>query len=257
MTTKTDYKVTASIFMAFFLLIVVGNLMLASSFNFPDILRESPEVRFTLFQNNQGTIIPTYYLMGLTSILQIFMAVAMYRLTKKDRLLDLFALTAGVLSGVFQVLGFFRWVILIPMLSNAYNTKEISSEVIFFLEKFANTYLGMTVGEHLGSLFTGLWLITLGIALVKNAAFDKKLSWLGLVSGIALSIQSYEPVNSSAFSFLATISIALWALYVVWVLIMSILLFQKKDETSLQTVHWGVWLFGLVLYLANVIPALL
>jgi hypothetical protein len=83
MTTKIDYKVTASIFMAFFLLIVIGNLMLASSFNFPDILRESPEARFALFQNNQGTIIPTYYIMGLTSILQIFMAAAMYHLTKK------------------------------------------------------------------------------------------------------------------------------------------------------------------------------
>jgi hypothetical protein len=257
MTTKREYKVTAFIFMAFFLLIVIGNLMLASSFNFPDILRESPEARFTMFQNNQATIIPTYYIMGLTSILQIFMAVAMYHLTKKGRLLDLFALTTGVLSGVFQVLGFFRWVILIPMLSNAYTTKEISSEVIFFLEKFANTYMGMTVGEHLGSLFTGLWLIFLGIILVKNSAIDKKLSWLGLVSGITLSIQSYESVNASALSFLGDITIALWALYVVWALIMAIMLFLKKDETSLQPVHWSVWLLGVVLYLANVIPSFL
>lgn len=257
MTTKRDYKVTASIFMAFFLLIVIGNLMLASSFNFPNILRESPEARFTLFQNNQGTIIPTYYIMGLTSILQIFMAVAMYHMTKKGRLLDLFALTTGVLSGVFQVLGFFRWVILIPMLSNAYTTNEISTEVIFFLEKFANTYMGMTVGEHLGTLFTGIWLIFLSIVLVKNSTFDKKLSWLGLISGIALSIQSYESVNASALSFLGDISIVLWALYVVWALIMAIMLFQKKDETSPQPVHWGVWLLGVVLYLANVIPSFL
>ena len=159
--------------------------------------------------------------------------------------------------GVFQVLGFFRWVILIPMLSNAYKTQEISSEIIFFLEKFANTYMGMTVGEHLGSLFTGLWLIFLGIILVKNSAVDKKLSWLGLISGIALSIQSYESVNASTLSFLGDISIALWALYVVWALIMAIQLFQKKDETSPQPVHWGVWLLGVVLYLANVIPSLL
>jgi len=256
MITKTDYKVTAAIFLAFFLLIVVGNLLLASAFNFPDILRESPAKRFTLFQNNQGTIIPAYYMRGLTSILQIFMAVAMYHLTKKGLLVDLFALTAGVLSGVFQVLGFFRWVILIPMLSNAYTAQEISPEVIFFQEKFANTYLGMTIGEHLGSLFTGLWLIALGIVLVKNITFDKKLSWLGLVSGIALFIQSYESVNSSALSFLGDISIVLWALYVVWALIMAIMLLQKKDETSPQMVHWGIWLFGLVLYLINVIPSL-
>lgn len=155
------------------------------------------------------------------------------------------------------MLGFFRWVILIPMLSNAYNTKEIASETIFFLEKFANTYMGMTVGEHLGTLFTGLWLIALGVVLIQNNAVDKKLAWLGLISGVALFIQSYESVNASALSLLGDISIALWALYVVWALIMSIMLFQKKDETSLQRVRGGVWLLGLVLYLANVIPSFL
>ena len=257
MTSKTDYKTTALIFLAFFLLIIVGNLMLASAFDFPDILRKSPDERFTLFQANQGTIVLAYYLMSVTSILQIYMAVAMYQITQKGRMVDLFAVTSGVLSGIFQMLGFFRWVILIPMLSNAYNTQEIDSETIFFLEKFANTYMGMTVGEHLGSLFTGLWLIALGIILVQNNAFDKRLAWLGLISGVALFIQSYESVNASALSFLGEISIALWALYVVWALIMSIMLFQKKNETSLQTVHWGIWLFGVVLYLANVVPSFL
>ena len=257
MSAKTDYKVTAAVFMGFFLLIIVGNLTLASSFDFPDILRKSPDERFTLFQANQGIIVLAYYIMSMTSILQVYMAVAMYQITKKGRMLDLFAVTTGILSGVFQMLGFFRWVILIPMLSNAYNAKEIEPEIVFFLEKFANTYMGMTVGEHLGSLFTGLWLIALGVILVQNKAFDKKLSWLGLISGVALFIQSYESVNASALSFLGEISIALWALYVVWALIMSIMLFQKKDETSPQKVHWGVWLFGVVLYLANVIPSFL
>lgn len=257
MTTKTDYKTTALVFLGFFLLILVGNLMLANAFNFPDILRRSPEERFALFQANQGSIMLAYYVMSLTSILQVYMAVAIYRLTKTGSMADLFAMTSGILSGMFQMLGFFRWVILIPMLSSAYNAKEIDSETIFFLEKFANTYMGMTVGEHLGTLFTGLWLIALGVVLMQNKAFDKRLSWLGLISGIGLFIQSYESVNASALSFLGEISIALWALYVVWALIMSIMLFQKKDETSPQTVHWGVWVFGVILYLANVIPSFL
>jgi len=67
---------------------------------------------------------------------------------------------------------------------------------------------------------------------VQNKTFDKKLSWLGLISGIALFIQSYESVNASALSFLGDISIALWALYVIWALIMAIMLFQKKDQSS-------------------------
>lgn len=257
MITKSEYKTTAVIFLGFFLLIVIGNLLLASAFDFPDILRQSPSERFGLFQANQGTIIPAYYMMSMTSLLQVFMAVAMYHLTQKGRLVDLFAVTSGVLSGIFQMLGFFRWVVLIPMLSTAYSAQEVPSETIFFLEKFANTYFGMTVGEHMGSLFTGLWLIALGIVLVKNNAFDKKLAWLGLISGIALSLQSYESVASESLKFLADISIALWALYVVWALVMSIVLFQKKDETGPQTVHWGVWLLGFILYLANVIPSFL
>jgi hypothetical protein len=73
MTTKTDYKVTAALFLAFFALIIVGNLWLASAFDFPDILRQPAAERFARFQANQGAIIPAYYLMGLTSILQIFM----------------------------------------------------------------------------------------------------------------------------------------------------------------------------------------
>ncbi len=155
MIAKSDYKTTAVIFLGFFLLIVIGNLLLASAFDFPDILRQSPTERFTLFQANQGTLIPAYYRMSMTSLLQVFMVAAMYHLTKKGRLVDIFAFTAGVLSGTFQMLGFFRWVVLIPMLSRAYVAQEVSSETIFFLEKFANTYLGMTVGEHMGRFSRG------------------------------------------------------------------------------------------------------
>ena len=38
-------------------------------------------------------------------------------ITKKGKSIDLAALVAGILSGIFQILGFFRWLILIPMLS--------------------------------------------------------------------------------------------------------------------------------------------
>lgn len=257
MTDRTGYKTVAAICMAFFLLIVAGNLWLASAFDFPDILREPAEVRFDAFRSNQGSIVSAYYVMGVTSILQIFIAVGMYHLTKRGSLAELFALAAGVLSGLFQVLGFFRWVVLIPMLAAANESGEISSEIVFFLEKFANAYMGMTVGEHLGTLFTGLWLLTLGITLLKNPAFDRKLSWLGLAAGIALIAQSFEAVAASSLAFLADISIALWAIYVIWIFILSIQLFFKKDALSAQPVRGFVWLLGLLIYAANVIPAML
>jgi hypothetical protein len=96
MSTRIDYKITSAIFLGFFLMIIFGNLMLASAFDFPNILRNSPEERFALFQANQGTIVLAYYLMSVTSILQVYMAVAMYQITKKGRMVDLLAVTSGV-----------------------------------------------------------------------------------------------------------------------------------------------------------------
>ena len=69
MSTKTNYKTSALVSLSFVVLIIVGNLMLASAFNFPDILLESPEERFSLFQANQGSIVLAYFLMSVTSIL--------------------------------------------------------------------------------------------------------------------------------------------------------------------------------------------
>lgn len=57
MTTRTDYRVTALLFLAFVVLIAAGNLWLASAFDFPDILRQPAAERFARFQANQGGII--------------------------------------------------------------------------------------------------------------------------------------------------------------------------------------------------------
>lgn len=92
--------------------------------------------------------------------------------------------------------------------------------------------------------------------LLKHAAFDRKLAGLGLTAGVVLIVQSFEAVNSAALSVLADLSIALWALYVVWALILGIQLLRTQDDTTARPVPGGVWLLALVLYLANVVPAM-
>jgi len=254
MSTKIDFKATSIVFFVFFLLMAVCNTILGIYFNFPDILREPAVERFQLFHENQNVIIPTYYLFGFSAILQVFMAVMMFHLTRSGRLLDLAALTAGVVGGVFQILGFFRWVVLIPMLSDQYRSGEVSNELIFFLEKYSNTYFGMTVGEHLGSLFVALWLLLLGLALLKHKGYDKKLAVFGAISGLALMIQCFDVVIRSAF--LSSITVPVFALSVLWVFIMSIMLFRKNEASESMRVPLWLWLLGLAIYLANVIPTL-
>ena len=254
MSTKKEFRATSAVFFTFFLLLAGCNTILGIYFNFPDILRESAVERFQLFHENQAIIIPTYYLFGFSAFLQVFMAVMMFHHTRSGKLLDLAAVTAGVVGGVFQILGFFRWVVLIPMLSDEYRNGEVSRELIFFLEKYSNTYFGMTVGEHLGSLFVGLWLLLLGFVLLKHRGYDKKLAWFGVIAGLALMIQCFDVVIRSAF--LSSITVPVFGLHVLWVFIMSLMLFRKDDTFQSMRVPLWLWIVGLVIYLVNVVPTL-
>jgi len=241
---------SAGVFLAFFVSLMVGWLTLMSVFDFPDILRAAPEARFTLFQAREAIIVPAYYALALSSALQLFMAVAMYRLVGKSGLLDLSALAAGVAGGIFQMLGFFRWVILIPALSRALAAGEMPADTVFAFERFANTYLGMTVGEHLGSLLVGLWMLCLGVRLVREAHWGKALAWLALASALALLLTSLENLGPG-FAWIGVLTAALWGLYLTWVLLMAVAFLSRRAPGT------GWWIFGGLFYLGNVLPSFL
>lgn len=254
--TIKHYKITGISFLAYVVLFLTGYFILMGAFNFPDILREDAVTRFTLFHENREVIVPTYYLVGFTSIIQIFMAVMFFYITKSGRLADIFTLVAGVLAGAFQILGFYRWVVLIPMLSNAYQNGEVANETIFMLEKFANTYLGMTVGEHFGNFFVALWLIGAAVVLMKSQVFDKGVVIFTWVAGGMMLINAYEPFSGvhAIFEPLAPFVIAFWAFYYTWLIVISInMLIVKKVDQKLKTpmVVWGV---GAVYFVSNVMP---
>lgn len=248
-----NYKLSASILISFVLIFLIGYFTLMSSFGFPEVLRLESSERFIAFQKNQNITVFGYLLMSITAILQIFMAILIHNISKKGNIFDSLGLISGILAGVFQLFGFIRWILLIPMLSNALIKNEVNPEFIYFFEKFANTYLGMTIGEYLGTLFLAFWMIFISISHIKSQIFDKNLSYLGFFSGIMLFIASFEFLGS-IFYFIEKYVLILWGFYFVWIVVLSIYLFISKTEN--RKVPILLWLFGVVFYLMNVIPAL-
>lgn len=131
-------------------LISAGFLILAASFQFPEILRESAQTRLALFTQSQGTIVPAYYMMGMTGLTQIALAVLLHRaFAAPQSALLLLALVAGVLGGAFQAMGFLRWPIAIPYLAQAmaHATTPEAQATVALLEGTLNRYAGMVVGS--------------------------------------------------------------------------------------------------------------
>jgi intracellular septation protein A len=139
--------------------LVVGFYILAMVFEFPDILRMSAEYRLSLFLENSRIILPTYYLLALTGVTQILVSIFLRQVLDDNKAtLVLLATVFGVLTGVFQAVGFIRWPILIPYIADAManaNASGVSKEVVAFAEGAFNRYVGMARGRTSGLLGSG------------------------------------------------------------------------------------------------------
>ena len=104
-------------------------------------------------------------------------------------------MTIGVLAGLVQMLGLLRWVYLVPSLARTYADPAVEKEqreASLAVFRAMHQYLGVGVGEHLGYLFTGLWSVLTGIAIVGRTVLPTWMGWVGIVVGAGLMIASAE-----------------------------------------------------------------
>jgi Domain of unknown function (DUF4386) len=196
-------------------LLLVGFLILADQFSFPEILRASSVKRLTLFRQNQGMIVPAYYMMGLSGLTQIMLAVLFHQsFARSGSTLLVAALVAGVLAGTFQMMGFMRWPIAVPYLAEqmaAASTDETRG-VIALLEGLLNRYAGMVVGEHLGFLAQGAWTMLISLAMFRGQLFAWPYGLVGLVLGVLIAVSAMEQLGGpfEAIGFLSAPVSAAW-----------------------------------------------
>jgi hypothetical protein len=255
MNTQTNYRATAITIIFHILALAIGFNILAVVFEFPDILRQSAEYRLTLFTENSSIIIPVYYLLALTGFTQIILSVLLHQSfdNNKSSLL-LLATIFGVLTGIFQVLGFIRWPIVVPYLAEAMNS-NVPMETIAFVEGMLNRYAGMAIGEHLGFLCQAAWITLLGASMLRHKLFDRRLGWAGIVIGLFSFPMSMEPLGGflTIFGELTWPVNAAWSILLV-VIAISLLRTNEKTQTGM-TVGWQTAAISTLFWLIFVIPA--
>jgi len=213
-------------------LLSAGFLILADQFSFPEILRVSSQERLALFRQNQGLIVPAYYMMGLSGLTQIIVAVLFHQsFARPGSTLLVGALVAGVLAGAFQMMGFMRWPIAVPYLAEqmaAAPSAEIQS-VVALLEGLLNRYAGMVIGEHLGFLAQGSWTLLISLAMLRGRLFAWPYGLVGLVLGSLIVVSAFEQLGGpfEAIGFLSAPASAAW---LGWLLMCGISLARTKAD---------------------------
>lgn len=209
---------------------------LGSAFSYPDILRQPTDSILTQFVAGGSGLIALWYAFAVTALLAIPLALLLYGTFHEEHSqLAVAAAIIGVLSGLVQAFGLFRWVFLVPSLAATYTDAAadpaLRAAAIVMFES-AHRYLGVAIGEHLGYLFTGTWTILLGVMMLRSRQFPSWLGLLGIIAAIGVMVGMLEPAGWSAAGAINAISYIVWSL---WLIVMGVILLLRNPAPALRT----------------------
>ena len=210
--------------------------LLAMNFEYPDILRFPTGYVLEQYHAGGSNLTLQWYGMVIVSILLIPVALLLHQILADKKIPYLTMATVfGVLAGVMDFLGFIRWIFVVPHLVSVYvdpaSSQATRDAVVVVFEAF-HLYAGFSLGEHLGYLFTGLWTLLLGLAMLQSLRFKPWLGWLGIVAAPLIIFGSAEGAGLEIASLVNVVGFGLWSL---WLIATGIVLLWAKPDSAQQT----------------------
>lgn len=232
-TVREDHRLAGALLIGVPIIFTVCFTLLQVRFEYPDILRQPTADILTKFQAGGTSLVAVWYILTLTALLFIPIAVLLHRaLAEQGASTALWvATTFGVIAGLVQALGFLRWPFLVPHLAQVYLAPETSeaqrAATVVVFDAF-HRYVGMAIGEHLGFLCTSLW--TAGVALLmwRSPQFGRVLGLSGVVLAGGIASGLLEPAGWSLAGPINAIGYIAWAL---WLVAVGVRLLVRREAT--------------------------
>ncbi len=241
LTTRPDRRLAAALLIIVPATFTLCFTLLGSWFEYPDILRQPTVDILTKFQAGGASLVAVWYVLTLTALLFIPIAVLLHRALAEERSSALLqvATAFGVVAGLVQALGFLRWPFLVPHLAQVYlapGTSEPERAAVATVFEAFHLYAGMGVGEHLGYLSTSIWTAGVALAMWRAPQFGRVigLSGVGLAAGIACGL--LEPAGWAFGGTINTISYIAWSLWLVTVGVCLLLRHESATQHATTTV---------------------
>lgn len=196
---------------------------LAAIFEYPDILRRPAGEILSAFAAGGTDLILTWYAFALAALLFVPVALAhSFAAGRMGRLpgLAVSAAVFGALAGLTQAMGLLRWVMVVPGMTADPEAAQAFAVI--------HAYGGVAIGEHLGQLFTAMFVGASAILQLREGR--KVTAGLGALATAAITVGAYEGValaigaDGGAFGLLA---VAGYLLLSVWMIASGIGLIRK------------------------------
>jgi hypothetical protein len=229
---RREARATALLFVVTALGFAGAFSVLSVIFEYPGILRQPTDHILRRFAEGGQGLIVTWYVLTLSAVLLVPAAILLHRFLTYGRTPWMPVATAfGVLAGVVQTLGLIRWVFLVPYLSDLYLNPASSSstrEAVRVVFQGFHRYVGAALGEHLGYMFVGSWVLLASLAMLRTRLFGPWVAYLGIASAAGILVGLLEPAG---FGMAVLITALGFVLFAIWLLaIAARLLFGRSSK---------------------------
>lgn len=198
----------------------VAFALLATRFDYPDVLREPTAEVLARFRAGGTSLVMLWWAFALTAVAMIPLIVLLSAAADgANATVVALATTIGVVAATVQALGLMRWPFLVPYLARVHADPDTTAgqrEAVDVVFQAFNRYAGVAIGEHLGYALTGTWTLLAGIALVQSSAVAAAIGWLGVVLGPLLVLCALEFVGPHERSGWAPAARLTPIVYVAW-----------------------------------------
>jgi hypothetical protein len=178
-------RTTGALFVAGALTFAGAATVLSSTFDWPDILREPADVVLPAFAAGGTSLVWTWFATAWTyAVLAVPILLLPAALGRRSDPALRVATYAGATSVVLSLIGFLRWVFVVPPLADAHVAGNATTRAAVEAAWTAqHQFGGALLGEHLGQLLAIAWSVTLSVVILRTRVLPR---WLG-VTGLVVS----------------------------------------------------------------------
>src|SRR3954466_2381730 len=178
---------TGGLFVASALAFGAAATVLSSTFDWPNILREPADVVLPSFVAGGTSLVWTWFATAWTyAILVVPILLLPAVLGRRNDPALRVATALGAASVLLSLIGFLRWVFVVPPLASSYVSGDATTKAAVDAAWTAqHQFGGALLGEHLGQLLVIGWSVTVSVIIVRSAVLPR---WLGVAGLVASAV---------------------------------------------------------------------
>jgi Domain of unknown function (DUF4386) len=179
------HRTTGALFVVGAVAFAAAASVLSATFDWPDILREPPGVVLPAVVEGGTGLVWTWFATAWTyAILAVPILLLPAALGRRDDPVLRVATWAGATSVLLSLIGFLRWVFVVPPLAASFVSGDpVTRAAVGAAWAAQHQFGGALLGEHLGQVLVIGWSATLSVVVLRSRVLPR---WLG-VTGLAVS----------------------------------------------------------------------